>query len=126
MALETLKGVTEIGGFEVLSERPMNPQGGVDWPLYDELREKKPIYIDHRVNMISFRIQDGPVKEVGVNGCQVDTLLHASEIIVEGLNKKFPSIDNDIAIKAIRSAIYALERRKRDREMRGVEGFSKA
>jgi len=124
MALETLKDVTEIGGFKVLTKRPMDSQGIVDWDLFDEQRKASPIYIDHGVNMISFRIQDGPIKEVGKNGAQVDTLLHTAEIMIEGLNKKFPSIDNDIAIKAIRSAIYALERRKRDREMRGVEGRS--
>ena len=101
MALETLQGVAEIGGFEVLSERPKDSKGNVDWDLFDELRKEKPIYIDHDSNMISFRIQDGPIKENGVNGCQVDTLIHAARIMT------------------------LLERRKRNREARGVEGYNK-
>lgn len=125
MALETLKGVVAIGGFKVLTARP-TCDGIVNWDLFDDQRKSSPIYIDHDVNMISFRIQDGPIKENGVNGCQVDTLIHAALKILEGLNKKFPSIDNDFAIKNLEHAINSLGRRKRDREARGVEGFSKA
>ncbi len=124
MALETLKGVTEIGGFGVLAERPMHPEGQVDWHLFDEQRKEKPIYIDHDVNMISFRIQDGPIKEHGVNGCQVDTLIHAALIIIEGLNEKFPSSDNINTIAHLYHALASLENRKKDREARGVEGKS--
>jgi hypothetical protein len=123
MALETLKDVTEIGGFKVLAKRPKD-KGETDWALFDEQRKEKPIYIDHDVNMISFRIQDGPIKENGVNGCQVDTLLHTALVIIRGLNRKFPSTDNDIAIAKIGSALVALDRRKNERIARGVEGRS--
>lgn len=127
MALETLKGVTEIGGFSVLGKRPMNPDGsGVDWNRFDELRKTKPIYVDHDLNMISFRIQNGPIKEVGVNGCQVDTLIHAASHIICELNKKFPCDYNIDAISYLDQAIEALEARTKDREKRNVEGTSQA
>ena len=34
------------------------------------------------------KIQNGPIKENGVNGCQVDTIIEATKAIIEGLNKK--------------------------------------
>lgn len=125
MALETLNGVVSIGGFDVLAERPTCDQGIVNWDLFDKQRKAAPIYIDHKVNMISFRIQDGPIKEVGVNGCQVDTLIHTAKAILEGLNEKFPCLYNDIAIEGLDSAIQGLDARKKNREARGVEGFNK-
>lgn len=39
MALEVLKGVTEIGGFDVLQERPKKEDGSIDWALFDEQRK---------------------------------------------------------------------------------------
>lgn len=124
MALETLKGVTEIGGYKVLAERPKKADGSVDWDLLDEQRKDAPIYVDHDVDMISFRIQNGPIKENGVNGCQVDTLIHAAQTIIMGLNKKFPSEYNDGCLSHLQSAIEWLEKRTKDREARGVEGMS--
>lgn len=125
MALETLKGVDIIGGFGVLKERPVGADGRVDWEAFDAMRKNSPIYIDHDVNMISFRIQDGPIKEVGKNGCQVDTLVHASIAMIKGLNEKYPCTENDEAILALNLTLMWLGKRKKDREARGVEGRSK-
>jgi hypothetical protein len=134
MALETLKGVEEIGGYKVLQERPMRRPGHpappsevvVDWRKFDEMRKTMPIYVDHEVNMISFRIQDGPIKENGVNGCQVDTLIHAAERILTEFDKKINCVHNQMALQGLRSAIHELNLRTEDREKRGVEGTSKA
>jgi len=126
MALETLKGVEELGGFKVLQERPLGPDGKVDWDKFDELRNDQPIFIHDDINTISFKIQDGPVKENGVNGCQVDTLLHAAHAILHGLNEKYPCGHNEQALEDLGKAIAALEARTADREARGVEGESKA
>jgi hypothetical protein len=126
MALETLKGVTEIGGFKVLQERPKKPDGSVDWPAFDELRKTQPIYVDHDVNMISFRIQQGPVKEAGVNGCQVDTLIEAAVVMLRGLNRQFPCPENISALADLRCALDRLDERRKNREARGVEGTSQA
>jgi hypothetical protein len=122
MALETLKGVEEIGGFEVMQVRPKNDEGQVNWKLFDEMRKTKPIYIDHDVNMISFRIQNGPIKEVGVNGCQVDTLIEAAKLIIEGLNKQYPCRENALIITKLDEALLWSMKRKLEREKRGVEG----
>lgn len=79
MTLETLKGIEEIDGFEVC-------QMDRDWPNYRD-KLNRFIKIDHRYNIIVFKLQDGPIKE-GVNGCQVTTLIEASRLIIEGLNKE--------------------------------------
>jgi hypothetical protein len=127
MALETLNGVKELGGFEVLDGRPLVEGGtAIDWEKFDELRKLKPIYVDHDVNMISFRIQKGPIKEYGVNGCQVDTVIHAAKAMLDGLNKQFPCRENALAITKLEEALHWLAARKANREARGVEGTSQA
>lgn len=126
MALETLKNKETIGSFSVLQERVKKEDGSIDWDATDEARKKAPIFVDHDVNMISFRIQNGPVKENGVNGCQVDTLIHTAREIIVGLNRNHKSSFNDLAIKFLDSAINTLDDRTRDREKRGVEGTSKS
>ncbi|MBP9693186.1 MAG: hypothetical protein KBE16_00550 [Alphaproteobacteria bacterium] len=75
---------------------------------------------------MSFNIQNGPVKENGVNGCQVDTIIEAAKVILEGLNKEFPCRENATAITKLDEALLWLLKRKLDREKRNVEGLSKA
>ncbi len=126
MALETLEGINEIGGYPVLQDRVKKEDGSIDWDKTDEARKLKPIFVDHDVNMISFRIQNGPIKENGVNGCQVDTLIHTAKIMVTNLNKNFPCRENSLAITKLEESLHWLEARKKDRETRGVEGYNKA
>ncbi|RKZ98977.1 MAG: hypothetical protein DRQ46_00440 [Gammaproteobacteria bacterium] len=97
MALSTLKGI-ELGDF---------------------------ITVDHDTNTISFKIQNGAIKENGLNGCQVDNMIETAKIIIEGLNKNFPSDFNTFAIEGLDKSLIALKERKKDREHRGVEGFEK-
>lgn len=113
MALETLKGINKIGEFKVASATE----------TYD-LAETF-IFVDHDRNSIHFVIQNGPVKENGVNGCQVDTIIAAAKIMIEGLNKNFPCRENPLAITKLDEALLWLGKRKADREARGVEGFNK-
>lgn len=133
MALKTLKGVTEIGGFKVVDMnaiRETNPEmfrpdGSMIYHLFDEqIRPFHFIYVRHDVNSISFNIQNGPIKEVGVNGCQVDTLIEAAKKIIEGLNAKSPCRENAMVITKLDEALLWSMKRKLDREARGVEGTS--
>ena len=124
MALETLKDVNEIGGYKV--------SHGLDFNIIKTMQElndwynSRPVRINHNLNEITFRIQNRPIKEVGVNGCQVDTLIHAAKKILEGLDAKFPSEYNKLAINKLDMALSHLEQRTKDREARGVEGTSNA
>ena len=72
--------------------------------------------------------QDGPIKEQGVNGCQVEDLLQAARERLEFLNSaaagKFASQYNAAATAAIRQAEEMLRLRTQERQERGVEGTS--
>ena len=113
MALETLKGIESINNVRV--------RHAEHCPFDNDLNYDY-ILVDHRQDMISFKIQDGPIKDVGVNGCQVDDIIDASRVILEGLNKNFPCKENELAISSLYMALEWLEKRKSDRELRGVEG----
>ena len=135
MALETLKGVKQINGFDVvvmdeLREKfpeKFNESGSMDYTWFEkDIRPHNFIYIRHDVNSISFTLQNQPINEVGVNGCQVDELIGAAKVILEGLNKKFPCRQNSLAITKLEEAMHWLTDRRNERASRGVEGFSKA
>ena len=118
MALETLRGVTEIDGFAVVVVRDEGSGCGVDYTM----GKQNPVMINHIDNRIEFQIQKGAIKENGVNGCQVDTIIETAKLIVEGLNKNFPCRENSIVITKLDEALMWLKKRKADREKRGVEG----
>lgn len=115
MALETLKDVKEIGGFEAAHVELLATE--------EDLR--KYVIVNHGMNFIGFWLQKGPIKEVGITGCQVETLIDAAKLIIEGFNKKYPCIENVTAILKLDSALDALAARKKNREARGVEGQDK-
>lgn len=112
MALETLKGVEEIGGFKVARD--------------PESQKSTHIVINDDHNLIAFRIQKGPVKEKGINGCQVDTMIAAAKIIIEKLNEKLPCDENLYAITKLDHALHWLDVRRKNREKRNVEGTNQA
>lgn len=160
MALETLKNVKKIGKFNVvimdeLREKfpeKFNESGAMDYKWFEkDIRPTNHIYVRHDVNSLSFTIQNGPVKESGVNGCQVDTILQAGLMILEGLNKNLPcefnieaiaqlnvALDDlkeleDItpgdytkAINHVKAALHQMDLRTQEREARGVEGKNQA
>lgn len=135
MALETLKDVKKLGQFDVvvmdeLRERypeKFNESGAMDYKWFEaDIRPHNFVYVRHDVNSLSFTIQNGPVKENGVNGCQVDTVVEAAKTIIEGLNAKFPCRENSMAITKLDECLMWLDKRTKDRVARQVEGESKA
>lgn len=131
MALETLCGVDKIGGFQVVvmdtikDKYPdkFNESGAMDYKWFEEkVRPHNFIYIRNDKNSLSFTLQNGPIKENGINGCQVDTIIEAAKLILFGLNKKLPCRETSLAITKLDEALHWLEHRYRDRETRGVEG----
>ena|SRR3990167_10099640 len=113
MALETLTGITEINGVEIKRVTWKQPEGNF-------------IEVNDEHNAITFKIQNGPIKEVGTNGCQVDDIISTALLMVKGLNKRFPSDHNAKAMSCLYEAYTWMQQRKLDREVRGVEGLSKA
>lgn len=133
MALESLKGVNKIGEYDVVvmdDLRAKHPEkftetGAMDHKWFEaDIRPHNFIYVRNDKNSLAFTLQNGPIKEVGVNGCQVDTIIEAAKKMLEGLNAKFPCSENDGAIHCLNTALDCLALRKKNREARGVEGKS--
>ena len=131
MALETLKDVKQLGGFDVvvmddlriLHPDKFNESGSMDYKWFEaEIRPKNFVYVRHDVNSISFTLQNGPVKKNGVNGCQVETLVYAAVRIIKGLNHLFPCAENEKAIQCFSDGLGWLTKRTEDRKRREVEG----
>jgi hypothetical protein len=112
MALETLKGITKIDGFDVT--------GGAS-----NFSKDRPVLVNHEANQIAFQIQNGPIKENGVNGCQVDTIVEAAIRIISGLNRTHPCTENGQTLKHLSIALWWLRERKSTREQKGIEGTNK-
>ena len=115
MALETMKDVKEINGEKIKDVT------GVD---ASDLSEEF-IVVDHSTHYVGFKIQNGPIKEVGKNGCQVEDIIAVAKHIVEQLNAKFPCRENAMMITKLDEAIMWSKQRTINRKLRSVEGQSK-
>lgn len=134
MCLETMKGIKEINGEKVVvmdelrEEFPekFNESGSMDYKWFEkDIRPHNFIYVRHDVNSLSFTLQNGPVKEVGKNGCQVTDVIAVAKHIIEELNKKFPCRENAMTITKLDEALMWQKKRTDDREARKVEGLNK-
>ena len=94
----------------------------VSWQEYDEIRKDYPISIDHVNNSVAIKLQKGPIKENGVNGCQVADGISLFRHLLSSLNKLYPSSENHISLAALGIVSMADKLRTRNRELRGVEG----
>ena len=134
MALETLVGVTKINGEQIVvmdELREKFPErftetGAMDHKWFEEtIRPNSFIYVRNDKNSLSFTLQNGPIKEVGKNGCQVTDVIAVAKHIIEQLNAKFPCRENAMTITKLDEALLWQEKRTKDREARNVEGLSK-
>ncbi len=69
-----------------------------------------------------FKIQDGPIKEYGLNGCQVSDIIEIATDIIRQLNELYPCRENAITITKLEEALMWQEKRTQDRIIRNVEG----
>lgn len=134
MALETLKGIKEINGEKVIVMDELREQfperftetGAMDHKWFEEtIRPNAFIYVRNDKNSLSFTIQNGPIKEVGKNGCQVVDIIAVAKTIIEKLNQKFPCRENSVTLTKLDEALMWQEKRTKDRLSREVEGTSK-
>lgn len=74
-------------------------------------------------NVIVF--QKGPVKEAGVNGCFMEDLIAICIDRLEAFQAgDFACVENAMAADSLKSALFSLDIRTKDRQERGVEGHS--
>ena len=80
----------------------------------------------HGPKQVTFVLQDGPIKEVGINGVQIDAVIEWVKDVVDAFNKRFPCRENSMIITKLDEALLWSIKRKLDREKRNVEGLDKA
>lgn len=83
-------------------------------------------YIKVGGNSVVFTIQDGPIKEVGLNGVQAVDMLIFTKNLFESLNRTYPCKENQATITNLNQAINFQHARTASREKRGVEGKNEA
>ncbi|CQR71375.1 hypothetical protein SpAn4DRAFT_3880 [Sporomusa ovata] len=99
----------------------MRPEGQRAYPFLSG--EYKPyIYINDE--SVTFVGQGGPIKEVGVNGCQIDDIIEFAKDVITVFNQRFPCRENSMIITKLDEALLWSMKRKLDRDKRGVEGTS--
>jgi hypothetical protein len=76
---------------------------------------------DDRVTFIG---QGGPIKEVGVNGCQIDDIIEFAKDVLTVFNQRVPCRETSMIITKLDEALLWSMKRKVDREKRNVEGTS--
>lgn len=75
---------------------------------------------------LTIKIQDGPIKEHGVNGCQIDALIELTVGMLRHFNKAVPSRETSLVITKLEEALHWLAARTKEREKRSVEGTNQA
>ena len=87
----------------------------------DDSKKKPDEVFEGEFGHVNF--QEGPIGEVGVNGCQNEDLLH---IVIDRLkyfqNGFYACRENDLALTKVQEALHWLNARTLDRVARGVEG----
>lgn len=83
------------------------------------VQEQKGVFGPKRV---LFTLQDGPIKEFGINGVQIDAVIEFARNTIEVFSKAFPCRENSVVLTKLDEALLWLQKRKADREKRNVEG----
>jgi hypothetical protein len=89
------------------------------------LTEVKDFTDKNDLQSINITLQSKPVKEIGVNGLQIDDAIIAIQEIVKSFNEKNPCFESEMVILKLKEAKLWCDKRKQDRINRGVEGTNK-
>ena len=74
---------------------------------------------------ISIAFQEGPIKENGVNGCQIEDVIAVLEARLEGFQEgPYRCRENALMITKLQEARMWGQERTRLREKKGVEGYN--
>lgn len=71
---------------------------------------------------IKIQLQNGPIKECGINGCQIDDVLRWVIDVVGQFNARRPCRENSLVITKLEEAQHWLDHRTKERAAREVEG----
>lgn len=103
----------------VLHEKEFNFNAPHHFEVYADSGQPAP----YLVGTVHF--QEGPIKEVGVNGvCNEDLIAMVISRLDHFQESEFACYENDMAIVKLEEALMWLRKRTMSREQRGVEGTS--
>lgn len=71
---------------------------------------------------VTFKIQEGPIKECGKNGCDATEIIRYAIGLYRSFNNAHGCRENSLTITHLEEALHWQEARTRDREKRQVEG----
>ena len=121
MSLRVMSDVFDINGYPVfhIDEKGNTATEDIDDGEYHH------ICVDQSSHSVSFTLQEGPIKEEGANGCQVEEVINFLEVYLSKLNTgNFSCRENSVAITKLQEARMWLQERTRVRTKAGVEGTS--
>ena len=102
---------------------PPHLNGQMDSKVFEkDFRRQNPIQLRVDKGSISFTLQTGPIKEVGVNGCQIDALIEMAREIIAYFNKQYPCRENSLVLTKLDEAMMWLKERTSRREREKTEG----
>ena len=70
------------------------------------------IDIDESKSTLTFKLQQGPIKD-GINGCTTDDMIHAIKLIIAGENDENPSNWTTLAVQSLEQATQYLKTRNK-------------
>lgn len=81
---------------------------------------KVPVFED---KFFKIQFQNGPVKEHGVNGCQIEDIIEKVLLPrLNDLNERSKCRENSLALTKLEEALLWLNKRTQNRVAKGVEG----
>jgi len=80
------------------------------------------VQLSQEDHSVTFEVQDAPIGDVGINGCQATDMLEFVRNLYTSLNDALPCKENEKTIDLINVALKTQNRRTKDRKRRGVEG----
>ena len=102
---------------------PPHLNGEIDSSVFEKgFREENPIQLRIDKGSISFTLQTGPSREVGVNGCQIDALIIMAREILIYFNEQYPCQENILALNALHVCLQELFNRTQRRTRQRAEG----
>lgn len=90
-----------------------------------ELENIREFVKENSIAHIDIQLQSGPVKEKGVDGCQIDDVFFLLLETIRAFNDAIPSNENAMVIARLEDCMYWLKKRTADREARNVEGTTR-
>ena len=96
-------------------------------PHHFKVKKIDPVTLQPTEEVVAeVNLQEGPIKEFGINGCSNEDLLLMVLTRLQGFqNGPFACRENAIAITKLEESVMWLRKRTTDREAKGIEGTSK-